>query len=633
MRNLHAFIKQELGEESILKLCLWEKTEKKMANYRKHRRFSIKCLKREIIPVSIKLKTSIHTRKASEIVRRTEKQLLNECIRSINNMIEINMYKRVSYLHWLEGVLDNETLEDCKNFMSRVIKCRHNRVLERQKRKFEALVQQKTNGCSNQDVWKNRDTNNNNEDKEREERKKWVINLSSTPLTDEQENLLAHGQKFVITPREAPVKEYIAAEEQACTKLEQGKQEEFRVEVKRLIKQDQNNRRQANISKEEYKALRELKMDNNRLILTADKGVALVVIDKAEYIKKAEDLLKEKTYKKITVDPTVKQKNKLINILRNIKTEGGLNEETYRRLYPTGAGSPKFYGLPKIHKSSIPLRPIISSIGTVTYNTAKEIAKILKPLVGLFNHHVHNTWDFVQQLKEERLKKEESMVSYDVTALFTSVPIPPVLKIIEEKLTKDKDLQQRTSMSIKHIVKLLEFCLRSTYFVFQGQHYEQVEGAAMVSPLSPIVANIYMDHFETKALETAPHSPSLWKRFVDDTFVILDTTHKEEFFQYINGIEEKIQFTAENTRAYGSLPFLDTLVTGKGDGSLSTSIYRKPSHTNQYLQWDSHHAIANKYIVINSLLHRAKNICSNQDQLDEELTYMDRALTACIYPS
>ena len=374
-------------------------------------------------------------------------------------------------------------------------------------------------------------------------------------------------------------------------------------------------------------------MDNNRLILTTDRGVALVVIDKVEYIQKAEDPLKEKTYKKITEDPTVKQKNKLINILRNIKTEGGLNEETYRRLYPTGAGSPKFYGLPKIHKSGIPLRPIISSIGTVTYNTAKELAKILKLLVGLSNHHVQNTRDFVEQLKEVRLKKEESMVSYDVTALFASVPIPPVLKIIEEKLIEYKDLHQRTSMTIKHIIKLLELCLRSTYFVFQGQHYEQVQGAAMGPPLSPIVANIYMEHFETKALETAPHPPSLWKRFVDDTFVILETTHKEEFFQHINGIEEKIQFTAENTRPDGSLPFLDTLVTAKEDGSLSTSICRKPTHTNQYLQWDSHHAIANKYSVINSLLHRAKNICSNQDQLDEELTYIDRALTACKYPS
>ena len=163
------------------------------------------------------------------------------------------------------------------------------------------------------------------------------------------------------------------------------------------------------------------------------------------------------------------------------------------------------------------------------------------------------------------------MVSYDVTALFTSVPIQPVLKIIEEKLIQDKDLQQRTNMSIKHIIKLLDFCLRSTYFVFQGQYYEQVEGAAMGSPLSPIVANIYiyiyMEHFETKALETAPHPPSHWKRLVDDTFVILETEHKEEFFQHINTIEEKIQFTVENTRDDSSIPFLDTLITARSDGS------------------------------------------------------------------
>ena len=297
------------------------------------------------------------------------------------------------------------------------------------------------------------------------------------------------------------------------------------------------------------------------------------------------------------------------------------------------AGSPKFYGLPKIHKPGIPLRPIISSIGTVTYNTAKELARILKPLVGLSEHHIHNTIDFVQQIKEVKLKKEESLVSYDVTALFTSVPIPPVLKIIEEKLEEDKDLPRRTNMNTRHIIKLLEFCLRSTYFVFQGQHFEQVEGAAMGSPLSPIVANIYMEHFEARALETAPHPPSLWKRYVDDTFVILETAYKEEFFQHLNGIEEKIQFTAENTRADGSLPFLDTLVTVEEDGSLSTSIYRKPTHTNQYFQWDSHHSIANKYSVINSLLHRANNICSNQEQKKEELSHIEEALTSCKYPS
>ena len=81
-----------------------------------------------------------------------------------------------------------------------------------------------------------------------------------------------------------------------------------------------------------------------------------------------------------------------------------------------------------------------------TYNTAKELARILKPLVGLSEHHIQNTFDFVQQIKEVKLKKDESLVSYDVTALFTSVPIPPILKIIEEKLKEDKELSRRTNM-------------------------------------------------------------------------------------------------------------------------------------------------------------------------------------------
>ena len=93
-------------------------------------------------------------------------------------------------------------------------------------------------------------------------------------------------------------------------------------------------------------------------------------MDRTEYNKKAGELLNTGTYKKISEDPTKKQKNKLISILKNIKAEGGINEETYRRLYPTAAVPSKFYGLPKIHKPGIPLRPIVSSIGAATYNTA-----------------------------------------------------------------------------------------------------------------------------------------------------------------------------------------------------------------------------------------------------------------------
>ena len=147
--------------------------------------------------------------------------------------------------------------------------------------------------------------------------------------------------------------------------------------------------------------------------------------------------------------------------------------------------------------------------------------KSWQPLVGKSPHHVHNTQDLIEKIKDIKLKEDQCMVSYDVKALFTSVPIQPALNTIQGLLEDDKELHQRTTMSVKNIITLLEFCLRNTYFTFQGRYFEQQEGAAMGSPISLIVANLYMGRFETKAINSSLHPPYLWKRFVDDTFTIL----------------------------------------------------------------------------------------------------------------
>ena len=152
----------------------------------------------------------------------------------------------------------------------------------------------------------------------------------------------------------------------------------------------------------------------------------------------------------------------------------------------------------------MPLRPIISSIGSVTHATTKELFRILKPLVGKSSHHVKNNMDFIQSIEGIQLKPEECIMSFDVEALCTSVPIEPAISRIKKLLEEDKDMHQRTTMTVKQISCLLEFGLRTTYFTFQGKMYEQVKGAAMGSPISPIVANLFMKDLETRALATAP---------------------------------------------------------------------------------------------------------------------------------
>ena len=209
-------------------------------------------------------------------------------------------------------------------------------------------------------------------------------------------------------------------------------------------------------------------------------------MDRAEYNKKAQKLLKDKgTCKEIKTNPTNKLKNKLISLLKKTKAEGGINDQVYMNMYPTGAVAPKFYGLLKIHKRHISLRPIISSRGSINYEVAKELSRILRLLVGSSPTTSKTLGAFTQQLKGITLKANENIVSYDVSACFTSVPIDPAINIIRRKLELDQELHLRTSMKVELIISLLEFCLKTTHFQFQDRFFEQLQGAAMGSPISP----------------------------------------------------------------------------------------------------------------------------------------------------
>ena len=109
---------------------------------------------------------------------------------------------------------------------------------------------------------------------------------------------------------------------------------------------------------EEFKSIKELREDQSRVVLTVDKGVAMVIVDKKDYMDKAISLLGDSsTYRTVPKDPTNKFKNKLIGILKDIKQTAGLKESTYCKIYPTSAVPSKVYGLPKIHKVGTPSGP------------------------------------------------------------------------------------------------------------------------------------------------------------------------------------------------------------------------------------------------------------------------------------
>ena len=182
----------------------------------------------------------------------------------------------------------------------------------------------------------------------------------------------------------------------------------------------------------------------------------MVIMDRQDYINKANNLLNQPTYRAIPWDPTNTIKNKLINILKRVKNQTGLDSVTYISMNSTGCVPPKFYGLPKIHKLDTPLRPTVSSCGSVIYGVAKELTKILKPLVGKSLHHINSTQDFEEQVRHITLVPGECLSSYDMSALFTSVPALRVIKDLET----DPNLKERTVLPVEDIILLLEFSLK-----------------------------------------------------------------------------------------------------------------------------------------------------------------------------
>ena len=179
----------------------------------------------------------------------------------------------------------------------------------------------------------------------------------------------------------------------------------------------------------------------------------------------------------------------------------------------------------------------------------------------------------------------------------------------------------------------MDICLTTTSFSFKGKFYKQIHGCAMGSPISPIVANLCMGVFEERALGCYNGvRPRLWLRYVEDTFVILETNETSRFLDHLKSQNVNIKFTQEQC-TNNLLPFLECLVKINSDGSLSTRVYRKPTHTDQYLQFSSHHPLIHKLGVIRTLEHRANTLISHPDEVEKEKEHIRKASNLCGYPS
>ena len=205
-----------------------------------------------------------------------------------------------------------------------------------------------------------------------------------------------------------------------------------------------------------------------------------------------------------------------------------------------------------------------------------------------------------------KIDDDETMVSFDVVSLFTAIPVQKTCHYIRTKLEQDDTLTLRTNLTIDDIISLLDFTLSNNYFIYNDVTYKQINGYAMGSPVSLVVDNICMEVNENIAIETTLTKPKTWKCFVDESFSIIKKTAITSFLNSLNNIDPNISFTIEQDN---KISFLDTLIT-RHVNNLKIDVFRNPTHTDRYLDFNSHHDIKHKISAARTLIHRALTLPS-----------------------
>ena len=329
---------------------------------------------------------------------------------------------------------------------------------------------------------------------------KIVVNLSTYKLSDVELQLLSRGLQFNIPPQNIDQTDIMTTFETLFKRTSpgiKGNLSRLKHRLKGLCYQYIFNNRDKNstLSREEVLAYKGLQLNRNIIISKPDKGNGIVIMDRVDYINKLYTIVNDPNkFIQLESDPTDRRESRLQNFLYRLYKKGELEKVTYKQLRPVGSNPSKLYGLPKIHKDNTPLRPIISQIGSYTYNVAKFLVPILQPLT--VNHYsIKDSFNFARELLA--INKGSYMSSSDVFSLFTNIPLIETIDLCLNRLYVHTD--KVCGISKGNLRKLMLYASKENHFIFDNKFFDQIDGVSMGSPLGPILANIFMCHIESVA--------------------------------------------------------------------------------------------------------------------------------------
>ena len=343
----------------------------------------------------------------------------------------------------------------------------------------------------------------------------------------------------------------------------------------------------------------------------------------------------EHFYKKVNNNQHQSSQENILKCFEEIKNNNpGISKQF--DLFPNNIRNPQFYILPKTHKpfdASLPLgypgRPIVSACSSSTENISKYLDYVLNPVMQHLPSYVKDTTDFINKIKNIKLKKDCYFVTLDVSSLYTNIPHGEGIDACKYFLRKET---LNNHVNDDDVSKLLQVVLENNCFDFNNDTYLQTMGTAMGSPMAPSYASLFMGKFEEDFLNTTSIKPYIWLRFLDDIFMIWNDSLEDlnTFIDALNNFHSTIKFTSNISQQFVS--FIDVSISKSELDTVVTNIFCKPTNMHLYLDFTSSHPMSCKRGIPYSQAKRYRRIISDDNAFNQSLSSLFKYFKSRNYP-
>ena len=399
-------------------------------------------------------------------------------------------------------------------------------------------------------------------------------NFSEKKLNIQEQNALRYGLNYAILPRQVQKDKIKVAVEQLVYKLKRNTDvslnQEIKDDIKFLIKKftdDANRACSSRVNQALHRNLVRLAQDPSIKICKFDKGNGVAIFSAKDYYDKLDKVILDKSkFEEINQDlsenhPIIQKEKSISHYIRKYFKK----VTNYQELIPSGSQPGKLYGIAKVHKTNVPLRPVVPTVGTPEYKLAKYLDNLIKPHIP-DTYLLRSTENFIERLKECPCNNKNTMVSFDVVSLFTNVPLKETVELVIERLYDNNN--SNAIPFEKSVFRQLMFMATQGLFMYNDKLYKQIDGVTMGSHLGPTLANFFLGCLEEKILEhNCNVVPKLYLRYIDDSYALFD--NKKDCFKFLdilNSQHNDIKFTIEQSTKANTLSFLDVQVKLLNDG-------------------------------------------------------------------